>query len=168
MTTNILPYIDLFGNPVIFYSLHMIEPLENTFINPLVTPHNFLIHAFKTLSILLIPNKTLNVSICTALILALFSFHIIVLLPYIRAGMSNVFFKTLEHSSYKPLELTRDLIAPTTLQLTNFLKHSASSVPDSPKTHPIYLNSNICSNHIPSIKTSKILKIVLYITYYLP
>ena len=53
------------------------------------------------------------------------------------------------------LALTRDLTAPATfLQLTTFQRHSASSVPDSSKTHPKYLNSDTCSNHIPSTEIS--------------
>ena len=78
---------------------------------PFITLHNSLIHAFRTLSIFLIPSKPVRLSICTALILDLsFSFYIIVSLPYIRTGLSNISCKTLAHSSYKPLTLTRDLI----------------------------------------------------------
>ena len=55
-----------------------------------------LIRAFATLSILLIPNKPLRLSICTDLVLDLsFSFHIIVSLSYIRTGMIKVSCKTI-------------------------------------------------------------------------
>ena len=40
------------------------------------------------------------------------------------------------------------------LPLTTFLLNSASSVPDSPKTHLNYLNSDTCSKRIPSMQTS--------------
>ena len=72
-----------------------------------VTPHHCLIRTFGTLSILLIPSKPLRLSICTPLILIL---YIIVSLPYVRTGTSNDSCKTVAHSSYKPLALTRDLI----------------------------------------------------------
>ena len=102
---------DNLSNYVILHFLHMAEPLENTFANPFVTLHNSLIYAFRTLSILLIPNKHLRFSIYTALILNLsFSFHIIASLAYIRTGTSNDSCKTLAHSSCKLLALTRDLI----------------------------------------------------------
>ena len=83
VTTCTLPYIDHFSNPVILYSLHMAELSENNFINSFVHPlhplHNSLIREFRTLFILLIPNKPLKLYIYTVLILVLsFSFHIIV------------------------------------------------------------------------------------------
>ena len=66
---------------------------------------------------------------------------------YLKKGSSN--------DSCKLLALTRDLIAPSTLlPLATFLLHSASSVSDSSKTHPKYLNSKTCSKHIPSTQTS--------------
>ena len=43
-------------HPHFFHSLHVAKPSENTFINHFVTPQNFLICAFETLSIILIPN----------------------------------------------------------------------------------------------------------------
>ena len=59
--------------------------------------------------------------------------------------------KTLIHSSCKSLALTRDLMATATLlPLATCLLHSAPSVPDSPKTHPKYINSETCSKWIPS------------------
>ena len=45
------------------HPLHMAEPMEHILINL----HNFLIHAFRTLSILLIPSKPLGLFICTAI-----------------------------------------------------------------------------------------------------
>ena len=83
LPTECLPahfYIDTLGDPILLHSLHMAEPSENTFINPspsscpFVTPHNSVIRAFRTLSILLIPSKPLRFSICTVLILDR-SFH---------------------------------------------------------------------------------------------
>ena len=57
---------------------------------PFVILQNSLISVFGTLSILLIPNNTLRLSICTALTLDLsFSLHIIVSLPYRSTGTSN-------------------------------------------------------------------------------
>ena len=74
--------------------------------------------------------------------------HIIVSLLYVRTGTSN-------DSCCRLLALTRDLIAPATfLPLATFLLHSASSIPDSSKTHPNYLNSERCSKRIPSTQTS--------------
>ena len=102
----------------------MVEPPENTFISPFVYPQNSLIRAFRTLFIFLIPSKPLRLSLCTALILDLSSFHIIVSLPYIGTGTRNFSCKTLVHSSYKPLALDRGLIEPATLlPLTTFLPH---------------------------------------------
>ena len=49
------PHIDHLSNLVILHSLHMAKPSQNTFMNPFVTPHNYLILAFGTLSIFLIP-----------------------------------------------------------------------------------------------------------------
>ena len=86
-----------------------------------VTPLNYFIHGFRILFILLIPSKLLKLFICTALILDL-SFHSIVSLPYIRAGISNVSWKTLTYSNCKSLSLIRDLMAPAA-----FLLHSAPS-----------------------------------------
>ena len=79
MTTSTLSYIDSLSNSIILHSLHMPKPLENTLINPFITPYNSLICAFRILSILLITSKPLRLSICTVLILDLsFSFHNIV------------------------------------------------------------------------------------------
>ena len=87
------------------------------FINT-TTPYNSLIHIFRTLSTHLIPSKPMRSSICIVLILILsFSFHIIASLPYIRTGISYVYWKTLAHSSYRPLALTRDIIATAILLL---------------------------------------------------
>ena len=84
----ILPYIDPLDNPVILYSLYMAKLPENTFINPFIILHTYHINALGTLPIFLIPSKPLRLSICTALILDLsFFFPIIVLLPYLRAGI---------------------------------------------------------------------------------
>ena len=65
-------------------------------------------------------------SIRTALIFDLyFSFHIIVSMPYIRIRTIDVSFKTLTHSSYKFLALTKDLMTlATLLPLTTFLLHT--------------------------------------------
>ena len=85
--TSTLSYIGSLSNPIILHPHHMAEPPENTIINSFVTPHNYLIYAFGTLSTLLISSKLLRLSICTNLILDLsFSFHNIVSLPEIRIG----------------------------------------------------------------------------------
>ena len=70
---------------------HQSTPSSLLSFNPFVTPHNSLIRACGTLSLLL--NKHLRSSICIILILDL-SFHNIVSLPYIRTGTSNVSWKT--------------------------------------------------------------------------
>ena len=52
---------------------------------------------------------------------------------------------------YSTLALTRDLIAPAILlPFASFLRQSSSSVLDSSKTHPKYLNYDTGSNLIPS------------------
>ena len=134
----------------------MAEPPENTLIHTFVyvlrhttqLPYPYI----RDLSILLIPSKSLRFSICTVLIQDLsFFFHNIVSLPYIKTGTSNVSCKTLVHSSCKSLALTRDQMAPAyLLPLVTFLPNSAASVPYSFKTHPKYLNSEMCSKRIPS------------------
>ena len=84
-----------------------------------------------------------------------FFLHIIVSLPYIRTGTSNDPCKTLAHSCCKLLALTRYIIAPASLlPLPTFLLLFASSVSDSSRTHPKYLNSETCSKSIPSTQTS--------------
>ena len=149
-----LPYINTLSNPVILHSLHIAEPSENNFI-PFVTSHDSPIRAFGTSSILLTPSKPLRLSIYTAVILDLSSFPLITSLPYIRAGKSNDPCKTLVHLICKLLPLTRNLIAHATLlPLTTFLRHSVSSVPDSYRKHPKYLNSITWSYSIPSTQTS--------------
>ena len=135
----------------------MTKPKENTFLNHFMHPFR---HSAQlpypyigTPSILLIRNKPFILSICTALILDLSSFHNIVSLPYVRTGTSKVSCKNLAHSSCKPLTLTRDLIAPLILlPLSAFLRHSASSEPDSSRTHPKYLSSDTCYSGIPSTR----------------
>ena len=136
---DLLSDIHPIGNPIVFHSFNMAKPLENTFINylstPFVTPHNYLNRAFDTLSILQIPSKPLRLSIYTALILDLsFNLYINVSLPYDRTGTSNPLCSPLAHSSCIPLALTKELITPASfLPLVTFLRHSAISVPDSPK-----------------------------------
>ena len=86
-TTSIVPYKDPLSYPVIFHSLHLAEPPENT-LTLFITLHNSLIHAFRTLSILMIPSKPLRLSIYTAPMLDFFfTFHSIVSLPYVRTGI---------------------------------------------------------------------------------
>ena len=132
-TTNTLSNIYPLSNSVVLHCFHMAD--RKTPSSILLSLHNSLICAFWTLSILLISSKPLRLSICMALILELsFSFHIIVLLSYIRTGMSN--------DSCK-------ILAPST-----FLLHSVSSIPDSSKIYSKYLNSDTCSNHIQSTQTS--------------
>ena len=63
----------LLTNPVILHSFHMAEPSENN-TTPFFTLHNYLIRAFRTLFIILIPSKPLRLSTSIALIL-LPSYH---------------------------------------------------------------------------------------------
>ena len=97
------------SNPIILHSYHLAKPLDNTFINPFFNLHNSHIHAFGTLSLLLITSNPLKLSICTVLIIDLSFFYNTVSLPYIRTGTSNVSFKNLAYSRCKSLALTRDL-----------------------------------------------------------
>ena len=69
--TSTLSYIDTLSNPVVFHSLHIGEHLHQAF-----RSHPSSLHT--TLSVLLIPNRPLRLSICTTLILVLsISLHII-------------------------------------------------------------------------------------------
>ena len=69
-TTNTLPYIDLLA--ILLFSILSIWPNHRRMLwtifsfTPFVTPHNCLIRAFGTLSILLLLSKPLRLSICTA------------------------------------------------------------------------------------------------------
>ena len=82
-------------------------------------------------------------------ILDLSSFHIVSLL-YVRTGTNDVLCKNLADSSYKLEALTcnpppiHHLPRALYLICTRFFQ----------KTHPKYLNSDTCSNRIPSTQTS--------------
>ena len=158
MNTSILPYIELLSSLVILHSLHMDKTSENAFINPFLNPfHHSAKLPYPCIWDFIHSPDILQTSEVVHLYSPnpLSSSLIIILLPYIRTDTSNDSFKTPAHSSYKPLTLARVLIAPGTLfPLATFLQHSASSVPDSLKTYLKYLNSETCSNRIPSMQTS--------------
>ena len=122
--------------PVILHSLPMDEPSENNFINSFVHPF---LHStqlpYGALSILLIPNRPLRLSICTTLILD-FSFflHAIVSLPYNRTVTNNTSRTTLK--SPIPNIHPRSDINATFLLLSISLRHSGPSIPDSSRTNP--------------------------------
>ena len=141
-------YIHPFSNFIITHSLHMVEPLENT-TNPFITLHSSLICTFGTLSILLIPRKSLRFYICTAIILRPLLF-----LPYHMSRQEQCLIQSPCTLKLQIPNITQGLIIPAHFHpLTTFLQHSSSSVPDSPKMQPKSLNSDICSKHFPSIQT---------------
>lgn len=72
-------------------------------------------------------------------------------LLYINTTKNILPYKILKHSKLSPLACIKDLIVPATFQpFTSFLLHYASSIPFSLKIYPKYLNSDTCSNCLPT------------------
>ena len=76
---------------------------------------SFPIHSFGTVSVLLTPQKSLRLSICTTITPGLSLFlTTIVSLPYNKTGTYNASCSTLSRSYYKPLLFIKDLMKPAT------------------------------------------------------
>ena len=124
------------------------------FTNPFILPPPIPLHptthfsnsAFSSLSVHLITNKLLKLSICTSLFRYLpFSFQTVVSLPCIKIGTSKSSRNTLENSCCKLLPFERDLII-----LVILLPVTTSPT----QTQIGYLIPETCSNCLLSTMTS--------------
>ena len=141
-------HIYTLSNPIILHSLNMAHhpyhlsfpilsiwpnhrrTLSSILLSTSVASHNTLIRVFCTLSILLVSNRSLRLSICTILILDLsFYLYIIVFLPFKRTDISTASCTSLTHSNCRLLALSKDLIVLATfLLLATYLSMTFSTI----------------------------------------